>query len=321
PRDQLHPTPLAGAGPSAPGDAKFGPPVTGSEKWYEKLVYMADGVLFEDDVLQIGLKSEYQNNVGRLAMYFGNKTQSQLQNFSVATQVPPEVAVSTAMALASTIAPVTQVQQLFNIECRRQFSAPVLIRVAFTSTGGPQSFVLRAPVTLNKFVEPISLAGPDFFGRWKQIGGPPKEVQVIFAANSAGQNAIPAVKRLVAGFRFGVLVGVDPNLNNVVGAGILSVAGGKIGCLLRLEPNFDKKVRNLRIVHNQAPVDGVVSHLTSGGLGGRRGRGVWGPDELFAWCGELCLALQMFRLTVRSTDESVSETIKSLLVASLTTLV
>ena len=38
-----------------------------------------NGVLYENDLLQIGVKSEFRQNLGRLALYFGNKTAFALQ--------------------------------------------------------------------------------------------------------------------------------------------------------------------------------------------------------------------------------------------------
>jgi AP-2 complex subunit alpha len=40
-----------------------------------------------------------------------------------------------------------------------------------------------------------------------------------------------------------VLDGVDPNRKNFVGASVLHTSeGGKFGCLLRLEPNYETQV-------------------------------------------------------------------------------
>ena len=38
-----------------------------------------NGVLYENDLIQIGVKSEFRQNLGRIALYFGNKTQFALQ--------------------------------------------------------------------------------------------------------------------------------------------------------------------------------------------------------------------------------------------------
>ena len=41
-----------------------------------------------------------------------------------------------------------------------------------------------------------------------------------------------------------VIEGIDPNPDNYVSAGIVNTKSVLIGCLLRLEPNKDKKVRH-----------------------------------------------------------------------------
>ena len=46
----------------------------------------------------------------------------------------------------------------------------------------------------------------------------------------------------VAGFGLQVLEGVDPKLDNLVGAGIVSCEGSQVGCLLRLEPSKQAQV-------------------------------------------------------------------------------
>jgi hypothetical protein len=47
-----------------------------------RFVSKNNGVLFENDLIQIGLKSEYRQNLGRFGMYYGNKTSFPLQDFS-----------------------------------------------------------------------------------------------------------------------------------------------------------------------------------------------------------------------------------------------
>lgn len=51
-----------------------------------------NGVLFENDLLQIGVKSEYRQNLGRLGIFYGNKTSFQFSGFSIDTQCPGELA-------------------------------------------------------------------------------------------------------------------------------------------------------------------------------------------------------------------------------------
>lgn len=47
--------------------------------FHSRFVFKNNGVLFENDLIQIGVKSEYRQNLGRLGLFYGNKTQTVLQ--------------------------------------------------------------------------------------------------------------------------------------------------------------------------------------------------------------------------------------------------
>lgn len=42
--------------------------------FFFRFVCKNNGVLFENDVIQIGVKSEFRQNLGRLGLFYGNKT-------------------------------------------------------------------------------------------------------------------------------------------------------------------------------------------------------------------------------------------------------
>ena len=61
---------------------------------------------------------------------------------------------------------------------------------------------------------------------------------------AGGQLDLAKNRMVVGGNHFQLLDEIDPNKNNLVGAAVLHTAEeGKVGCLLRLEPNRDAKVR------------------------------------------------------------------------------
>ncbi len=45
-----------------------------------------------------------------------------------------------------------------------------------TSPGALQALTLKLPVTIHKFMDAAELTADDFFKRWKQIGGAPREL-------------------------------------------------------------------------------------------------------------------------------------------------
>jgi len=54
----------------------------------KKLVWKNNGVLFESDLVQIGVKAEYRLNLGRMTLFYGNKTSSAMMVNSYAIYAP-----------------------------------------------------------------------------------------------------------------------------------------------------------------------------------------------------------------------------------------
>lgn len=85
-----------------------------------RFVCKNNGVLFENDLIQIGVKSEFRQNLGRIGLFYGNKTQHALHSFQpqlswtdenqakLAVQVKPVDPILEAGA---------QIQQMINAEC------------------------------------------------------------------------------------------------------------------------------------------------------------------------------------------------------------
>lgn len=110
---------------------------------------------------------------------------------------------------------------------------------------------MRLPVYLTKFLEPIQLNSTAFFERWKQIGGPPRETQEIFKVRKESNGELishQTMAKLIAGMKMNLLDQVDPNPNNLVAAGVLNTSeNGKVGCLMRLEPNEKAQLARITV--------------------------------------------------------------------------
>lgn len=237
--------------PATPGSAATQPLTAGADKFYQRLCFAPEGVLYEDSQIQIGLKTEYHNHQGRLALYFGNKIAVNFNSFtvSVRSQEPSALSVVLPKIPTNTLGAMTQAQTLVVVECKDLFTLPPILTISYLA-GSLQELRLRLPVLLPKFIEPVQLGATDFFERWRQIGGPPREAQKVFPfrLSSAGEVDTTRQRRVIEGARFQHLDGVDPNPTNSVAAGVLHMKqAGKVGCLLRLEPNRDAKLARLTV--------------------------------------------------------------------------
>ncbi|KAM5296900.1 AP-2 complex subunit alpha-1 isoform 1-T1 [Glossophaga mutica] len=254
---------LADPAPAAdPGPEDVSPPIPEADELLNKFVCKNNGVLFENQLLQIGVKSEFRQNLGRMYLFFGNKTSVQFQNFTPTVVHPGDLQTQLAVQTKRVAAQVdggAQVQQVLNIECLRDFLTPPLLSVRFRYGGAPQSLTLKLPVTINKFFQPTEMAAQDFFQRWKQLSLPQQEAQKIFKANHPMDAEVTKAKLL--GFGSALLDNVDPNPENFVGAGIIQTKALQVGCLLRLEPNAQAQMYRLTLRTSKEPVSRHLCEL------------------------------------------------------------
>ncbi|XP_014047722.1 AP-2 complex subunit alpha-1-like isoform X3 [Coregonus clupeaformis] len=228
---------LSSAPPSAASEDPA-PPLPESDELLNKFVCKNNGVLFENQLLQIGIKSEYRQNLGRMYLFYGNKTSVQFVSFSTTVSCPGELQ-SQLNVQTKTVEPLVeggaQVQQVINIECLTDFIDAPLLNIKFRYGGALQNISLKLPVTINKFFQPTEMAAADFFQRWKQLSQPQQEAQKIFKASHGMDTEVLKAKLL--GLGTALLENVDPNPENYVCAGVIQTKAQQVGCLLRLEPN------------------------------------------------------------------------------------
>uniref|UniRef100_A0A672HWQ1 AP-2 complex subunit alpha n=1 Tax=Salarias fasciatus TaxID=181472 RepID=A0A672HWQ1_SALFA len=228
------------AGPAAPSAAV-------NDDGFLRFVCKNNGVLFENQLLQIGIKSEYRQNLGRMYLFYGNKTSVQFASFTTTVSCPGELQSHILSALTSPHETPggAQIQQVLNIECLTDFSDAPLLNIKFRYGGALQNLTLKLPVTINKFFQPTEMASHDFFQRWKQLSQPQQEAQKIFKANHSMDTEVLKAKLL--GLGTALLDNVDPNPENYVCAGVIQTKGQQVGCLLRLEPNAQAQMYRLTL--------------------------------------------------------------------------
>uniref|UniRef100_G3NM96 AP-2 complex subunit alpha n=1 Tax=Gasterosteus aculeatus aculeatus TaxID=481459 RepID=G3NM96_GASAC len=235
------------AGPAAPSAAV-------NDDGFLRFVCKNNGVLFENQLLQIGIKSEYRQNLGRMYLFYGNKTSVQFASFTTTVSCPGELQshILSILRLNVQTKPVepvveggAQIQQVLNIECLTDFSEAPLLNIKFRYGGALQNLSLKLPVTINKFFQPTEMTSHDFFQRWKQLSQPQQEAQKIFKANHSMDTEVLKAKLL--GLGTALLDDVDPNPENYVCAGVIQTKGQQVGCLLRLEPNGQAQMYRLTL--------------------------------------------------------------------------
>ncbi|KAF8250787.1 Adaptor protein complex AP-2 alpha subunit [Wilcoxina mikolae CBS 423.85] len=239
------------------------------EVGYNRLLIRPEGVLFEDGQIQVGLRSEYRAHKGCIILYYTNKSSAPIGSFTttINNNSPGQLIINCTNIPDPTVQPESQTQQTIMLEAHHIFSEAPTIRISYLA-GALQALTLKLPVVPTKFMEPANLSGEDFLKRWKQIGGAPRESQKVFGIRIKGHRIEPPrTRRVIEGFKWGVLDGVDPNTKNFVCASVLhTLEGGKFGCLLRVEPNTETGMYRITVRATDETVPPVLIKVMEGRL-------------------------------------------------------
>ena len=230
-------------------------------KAFSNLCTSPSGVLFENSLLQVGVKHEYVGAQGRISVFFGNLHSSSLQHFKIKIDQPEHLRMQMQGtqdllddgnydSAGCTVETKTQAKLLILVEVTAPFDDAPSMRITFEAEDGEQhDYPLRLPLVATCFMEPVNLDPGAFMQRWKSLEGPDRECQEVMKLppNFSGidENYMDRVSKIIVdGLKFGHCDGVDPTPWTVSGAatfrtGAKDANGNNInvGCLVRVEAN------------------------------------------------------------------------------------
>jgi AP-2 complex subunit alpha len=202
-------------------------------------------VLFDNQYLQIGLKSQYTKGAGRVMLYYGNVTPMPLTQFR-AVVASVDFVRTDAQPVKDRIEPKEQLAQMFQFISMKPYHDSLTLSIEFVANGAPVRFSLALPIVPSKFTEPRSISAAEYIHRWKQITDADQSYCAVFASNKTIDVAF-VTNVLKLGIHLQVLSGVDPNPANIIAAGTFFADQNKreLHVYARLETNVDAGVFRL----------------------------------------------------------------------------
>ncbi|OQS04089.1 AP-2 complex subunit alpha [Thraustotheca clavata] len=252
----------------APASKPSGVDPAKQSAWFNKIISTNQGVLFENDLLQIGVKQEFRGSQGRLSLFYGNKSPQTLSNVSAVIKPVAFLRVQ-AEELGNEVASKQQLKQQIMVECMQPFTQPAEMTVTYSFNGQFTTFDLKLPCVATCFLEPVKLTNDDFTKRWAALEGQGREQQEVFAS-STKLDAQANIKLLTDTMKFGL--GVDASgalaLAGTFRTGTAAPTGDKIsvGCLVRLEANAQANSYRLTVRAVHPDVSVAVKNILKGVL-------------------------------------------------------
>jgi len=190
-----------------------------------RLLVTDDGVLYEDEMLLLGVKSKCERDKGvmKMMLYYSNKTKRVISNIMLEVETSDGLQIELSPSTPLTAHADQQVQQMVKISCLRPFTATPRVSIKGVH-GSPFVINLELPVIFTKFINPYNLPAKDFTTRWKQMKA---ESQSVIPFGRVLASATQ--KRIMSsGMGLASLEGVDPKVENIVGVGVFCTSSGKV---------------------------------------------------------------------------------------------
>ena len=228
-------------------------------KAFSNLCTSPSGVLFENSLLQVGVKHEYVGAQGRISVFFGNLSKAPLQHFRAIVEESDHLKMQKQGTQGllddgedggCTVAVRTQAKLLLLVEVTAPFDDAPAMRVMFeTEEGEIHEYPLRLPIVATCFMEPVTLEPKAFMQRWNSLEGNDRECQEVVKAPpnapAINEEYMKRIAHIITdGLKFGRCKGCDPTPWTVSGAATFRTgskdANGNninVGCLVRVEAN------------------------------------------------------------------------------------
>ncbi|KAF8766993.1 AP-2 complex subunit alpha-2 like protein [Argiope bruennichi] len=220
--------------------------VTSNQEAIQNLIWNKNGVLYESSILLIYVESEFRKCKGMIRLKYKNKTFQVMKSFvSFFPNDNDQNKLQLRTKPYSTTIPATEeIVQDIEVECIQDFTCRPALYLNFFWEGLHQKLDLQLPVTLNKFIEPVTMTSDQFFSKWNSMKLC-REYSATFPAKYIMNKDL--VKKKLNGLGLSILENIDKNVNNFVCAGIFCSQTLPVGILLRLECNFPNFMYRLTI--------------------------------------------------------------------------
>ena len=201
----------------SPGASATAPPPQDMDK-HRALLTTNQGVLFEYDALQIGVKMQVDGGGSqcKMILYYGNKDAAPLTNVSLTLAATPKLRVQVKPETLESLPPKQQTPQYLLWHCMQPFDEAPTVTISFTRLGVPVTLSLVMPLLASKFAQPVATDPATFVASWKATAN--EAVEVFRARDPIDIAAIR--KTLSEGMNFALIDNLDKNpAANVVCSG------------------------------------------------------------------------------------------------------
>ena len=209
---------------------------------FRKLIQEKQGVLLQNEHLQIGIIREYSNARVAMTLYYGNLGSEVLSNINVSVNNPDMNALTfDAERAPETLTAGQQIPQQVTAICAKEFMGAAQFNISYSlSNGRVVELKAHLPVITTSFTSAYAVSSQDFLAAWNQINGQPLEHQLVWKTKTTVD--ISRARNVFNTLQFSIIDGVDNSPNNLVASCVLNTSTQKVPALFRLETDANAQM-------------------------------------------------------------------------------
>ncbi|ELP85029.1 AP-2 complex subunit alpha-1, putative [Entamoeba invadens IP1] len=194
---------------------------------HAKLILTFEGVLYQDEVIQIGMKSQLESPSARLALFFGNRTSENVDlHYSVEC---PKGLTLTSGEFNAVVQAKSQTQSVLQFTFGGFYYQSPVINITHKTSSSTKQIAFSLPLTPNAFLAQEPLDSGVFMQYWNTIGAPTEKKTIV----NLKKNNSMELPVILGGLRF---VCLDVKPEQIVACSCFK-AFQDIYVLLRIEIN------------------------------------------------------------------------------------
>lgn len=204
--------------------------------WHEK------GILYESNILRLETDTKFTSYKGQIRLNYTNKTSEVLANFRFHFPDENFDKIKLDVTPSSNILnPYEKMEQGIQVECMRDFEHCPYMFLNFNILNFTECIAIFLPLTVNKFVTPITMTSDEFFSRWNFCQ---HKFEKAFPSKNIMERRM--VEKKIEGIGLKLLQDIDEDKESLAAAGIFHSKFKRIGILLRLDSDY--KTRSYKLI-------------------------------------------------------------------------
>lgn len=222
------------------------------------LIWHENGTLYESNILCLNTNAKFEKNKGQMRFIYTNKTSEVLSNFRplFATEHYEKIKIEVTPC-ATILEPYGTIEQEVHVECMTDFYHKPSLSLSFVLNNVTKIIPIYLPVTMNKFIGPVTMTLEEFCSRWERCQN--HEIVAVFPAKNIMERRL--VENKIKGIGLMLLQNIDPSKENFVAAGVFHSKSQRIGILLRLESDCKTSSYRLWVRSTLTTVSEEVARL------------------------------------------------------------